>query len=87
MLVAAVDLGSPVLPQAGEAAEEFEEATHARRRVVLRLVYVEAPAPAAVRKVALAPPRPAHHRPSARRAPVRKVPPPLPESASASDDH
>ena len=30
MLVAAVDLGSPVLPQAAEASEEFEEATHAR---------------------------------------------------------
>jgi hypothetical protein len=86
MLVAAVDLGSPVLPQAGEAAEEFEEATHARRRM-LRLVHTEAPTPAAVRKVALAAPRPAPHRPSARRAPVRKLPPPLPESASASDDH
>ena len=46
MLVAAVDLGSPVLPQAGEAAEEFEEATHARRRV-LRLVHTQAPTPAA----------------------------------------
>ena len=42
MLVAAVDLGSPVLPQASEAAEEFEETTHARRRV-LRLVHTEAP--------------------------------------------
>ena len=30
MLVAAVDLGSPVLPQASEAAEEFQETTHAR---------------------------------------------------------
>ena len=36
MLVAAVDLGSPVLPQAAEAAEEFEEAAHARRRVSFR---------------------------------------------------
>ncbi len=86
MLVAAVDLGSPVLPQAAEASEEFEEAAHARRRV-LRLVHVEAPVPAPVRKVALAAPRPARHRPSARRTPVRKLPPPLPESASASDDH
>ena len=44
MLVAAVDLGSPVLPQAAEAAEEFEEATHARRRV-LRLVHAAGPRP------------------------------------------
>jgi hypothetical protein len=88
MLVAAVDLGSPVLPQASEAAEEFEETTHARRRV-RRSLHVEAATPAAVRKVALAVPRPVPRRPSTRSsaAPVRKLPPPLPESSSASDDH
>ncbi len=36
VLAAVMDLGSPVLPEVGEAFEELEEAAHGRWRLMLR---------------------------------------------------
>jgi hypothetical protein len=89
VLAAVMDLGSPVLPEAQEAFEEFEEAAHGRRRI-LQVQALEA-APDSQRdavKVSHAP-RPAPIRrlpPRAVPAPARKVPP-LIDSSSAPDDH
>jgi hypothetical protein len=89
VLAVVMDLGSPVLPEAGESFEELEEAAHGRRRL-LRRVHVASPGtPAAFTTTALKVSRPAPRRSPTRATPVRlrKVPPPLPDPASASEDH
>jgi hypothetical protein len=88
VLAAVMDLGSPVLPEAGESFEELEEAAHGRRRVML-LVLAGSPATAAALVTAtLAPRRTVGRRSPARavRTPARKIPP-LSDPASASEDH
>jgi hypothetical protein len=90
LLAALMDLGCPVLPEVGEAAEEFEEAAHGRRRMpslVLGTSPASTPAPATT--VTIQSSRPALRRPPARAiaAPIRKTPPPLSDPPSAPDDH
>ena len=88
VLAAVMDLGSPVLPEVGEAFEELEEAAHGRRRLTPPR---HAGSPAAPTTVipAVAAQRPVPRRSPARttHTPARKVPPPLPDPASASEDH
>jgi len=90
MLTVVMDLGSPVVPEASEAFEEFEEAAHGRRRI-LRLAHVASPGsgPTVVTTAALQASRRAVRRPPARpvAAPRPKVPPLVPDPASAVDDH
>lgn len=89
VLTAVMDLGSPVLPEVGEAFEELEEAAHGRRRLISLRRAGSPGAPATVTATALTPRRPVPRRSPARatHTPARKVPPPLPEPASASEDH
>jgi hypothetical protein len=89
VLAAVMDLGSPVLPEVGEASEELEEAAHGRRRLMLLRHAVSPIVPATVTPAALTARRPGP-RPSparATRAPARKIPPLPPDPAIASEDH
>ena len=81
-----VDLGSPLVSEAGQGMEEFEEAAHGRRR--LPPVRAAAAVPVVGSAVTVAVPRPTRHRPPvpSRPAPVRKIPL-RPAPPSASDDH
>jgi hypothetical protein len=89
ILAAVMDLGSPVLPEVGEASEELEEAAHGRRRLMLLRHAASPVAPATVTPAALTARRPVPRRSPSRatRAPARKIPPRLPDPASASEDH
>jgi hypothetical protein len=93
MVAAAMDLGSPLLPQTSDAfegLEEFEEAAHGQRPAP-RPVRAESPAPTpgTIAAVTVEAPRPPRRRPPVpvTTAPVRKAPPPLSEPAAALDDH
>jgi hypothetical protein len=89
MVAVVFDLGSPVLPEAGEDGETYEGATHGQRRLH-HLVREAAPAstPVRVAVVVVPPARRELRRPAVRAtvSPIRK-PPPLPDPSSASDDH
>lgn len=89
VLAAVMDLGSPVLPEVGEAFEELEEAAHGRRRLTPPRHAGSPAAPTTVTPAAVAAQRPVPRRSPARttHTPARKVPPPLPDPASASEDH
>ena len=89
-LVALMDLGCPLLPEASEEFDEFDEAAYGRRRGLEAVddVSPRSPIPAAAR-VSVAAPRPARRpRPTrAAAAPIRKLPPPGSGPVSALDDH
>jgi hypothetical protein len=89
VLAAIMDVGSPVLPEAAEGIEEVEEAAHGRRRAPILARAARPVSPSAVATATTGRRRPglrqAPRRPS--RAPIRKAPPPLAESASTADDH
>ena len=92
-LVAALDIAAPVVPSAMEVFEEFEASMHrGGGRQTVRLARDAAP-PVATRDAAVthAPPRPrlaaVARAPRGVDGPARKVPSPIPESASAPEDH
>jgi hypothetical protein len=95
LLTVALDLSTPLPSQHGatETAEEFEESLHAQRgRRAFRPVH-ETVAPAvahAQRAGALERPRPrssAPMRPAVTTVLIRRLPPPVAEPSSASEDH
>ena len=91
-LTVLMDLGSPVMPEAFESLEEFEEGAHGRRRVLRRLPHVTPQPPVqpdVVTTTSVAVPAPAWRR-ALRRSPTvlaRKLPPLRSGPASSSDDH
>jgi hypothetical protein len=90
MLAALMDLGSPVMPEALEGLEEFEEAAHERRRLVRPPALTPAPGPATPTPTVQPVRRPTTVRWSAAHAiarPTPKAPPRLLEPSSAPDDH
>jgi hypothetical protein len=93
VLAALMDLGTPLVPEASEALERFDEAAHSRRRAPgpVRAVSAE---PAAVRATAATTPvhRPLRRWPAARRSPAPppprgKIVPALADPTSAPDAH
>ncbi len=90
---AALDFSSPPVPEALEGFEEFEEALHSARgsRSLRHVRDVSVPTAARqIRTESVPAMRRAVREPLSRTVPdrrARKVPPALPESASAPEDH
>jgi hypothetical protein len=93
VLAALMDLGTPLMPEASEALERFDEAVHGRRRPPSPVQRVSAE-PAATRATAAAGAvqRLPRREPLARRTPAGppargKIPPALSGPASSPDPH